>query len=362
MESSEEEPRPRGIRPSLVGWIVVGVTVAVIAVWTTVTAATTRDPEETVEAYLTAITEKDVDGALALVSRYGHGVPYGDTAAFLTPDAIDDDWWVVSVAEVGRDYGTARVDAVIAGPGGTATGEFEVAEYDDEWLLSDPFVLVEFPASPLSYVQVNDTVVPTATSLSSRGNYWLFPGTYRFYQSVPDVVSTRKTAAVAAFPPPESAGRRETVVVPMALTAGRRTVDKAQKAVRATIDACARFATEAPYGNCPFATDGEIDTPAGKRVTDVHGLKWTVQRYPVVTMTDDRSDEYAPGFLLRVTEPGTVTLSGSGVDSDGAPAAFTVTCDIDLTGVHATVAANGDVALTAPRQDTTRFDTCRRDA
>lgn len=349
-----------------VGPVVFGVIVAVIAVWITVAVVTHRDPEETVEDYLTAIVEKDVEGAFELVTRSGYGVPYGDDAVFLTPDAISDDWWVESVTEIDREYSDkARVKAVIAGPGGTAEGEFTVQEDDDEWLLSDPFVRVRFPASPLSYVQVNDKIVPQPRSNVDYQPYVLFPGPYRFYQSVPDVVGAPKTDVVMAFPPPESASSLdEKVVVPSALTAGKETVEEAQRAVRKRIDECASFATPTPNGDCPFATDGEIDTPDGRRVTELYGLKWTVEKYPEVAMADNRSNEAVPGFVVSATEPGTVTLSGSGVDTDGNPATFTVTCDIDLNGVVATVGANGDVTLFVSDQLRTvsngHFNTCQR--
>ena len=363
MESSRpgalpvREPRRYPVAP-----IVFGVIGAVIAVWITVAVATSRDPEDTVEEYLTAVAEKDVEGALELVSRYGSGVPYGDAAAFLAPEAISDDWWVVSVTEVGREYDTtARVKAVIAGPGGTAEGEFVVHEYDDEWTLQDPFVSVRFPTSPLTYVRVNDKVVPKPPDSNGYEAYQLFPGIYRFYGSVPDVVTTQERDVVAAFPSEDD----EIDVVPAAMTPGRNAVTGLQEKVKERIDRCATFATPAPYGDCPFATDGDIDTPDGRRVSDLHGLTWKVAGYPVVEMTDDRSREFSRGFALKVTEPGSVTLSGSGEDTDGKPTTFTVTCGIDLTGMYATIDARGEITLlldpnaTSPGRD---FNTCRRNS
>lgn len=347
-----------------IGPIVFGVIGAVIAVWITVAVVTDRDPEETVEDYLTAIAEKDVEGALELVSRYGSGVPYGDEAVFLTPEAISDDWWVVSVREIEREYSTkARVEAVIAGPGGTAEGEFTVQEDDDRWLVSDPFVRVRFPPSPLSYIQVNDKIVPHSSDLKP---YLLFPGPYRFYKSIPNVVDSQKTDMVAAFPPPEWASSLdEKMVLPPALTAGKKTVAATQQAVKDRIDECAGFTTKLPDGDCPFATDGEIDTLDGRRVTDLHGLKWTIKSYPEITMADDRSDETAPGFAISAAEPGTVTLTGSGADTDGNQVTFTVTCDINVTGLQAKANEDGDVTLSvSARSDVASggYNTCRRNA
>ncbi|MFI7673381.1 hypothetical protein [Actinophytocola sp. NPDC049390] len=345
--------------------IVLGLVVAVVAVWITAAVATDRDPEETVEAYLDAVAEKDVEGALALVSRYGYGVPYGDRATFLTADAIRDDWWVVSVTEIDREYRTeARVEAVIAGPGGTSKGEFTVQEIDDEWLLDDPFLEVRFPASPLSYIHVNDKIAPRSAEDGIQ-RYALFPGTYRFYGSVPDVVDTARTDVVAVFPRAEDSSDDWAEIVPANLTAGADVVAKAQDAIKRLVDDCATFTTTSP-ANCPFATDGQIDTPAGARVTRLHGLTWKVKSYPTITLADDRADELSQGFALHTEKPGTVTLSGSGVDTDDKRTSFTVTCDIDLTGYLTTVTADGAVAVhgsPARRQAAPdAFNTCRRNS
>jgi len=213
----------------------------------------------------------------------------------------------------------------------------------------------------LSYVQVNDRIVPRPAAEYGYTTYALFPGTYRFYQSVPDVVDARKTEVVVAFPDEDA---DEPAVVPRALTPGKNTLTRLGKAVEQRIDECAGFATPAPYGGCPFATDGEIDTPDGKRVTELHGLTWKVASYPVATLIDNRS-ERSSAFALRTDEPGTVTLTGSGFDTDDKPTTFTVTCDIDLSGLTATVGAHGEVTLAgspATTSDNGSFNTCRRNA
>jgi hypothetical protein len=339
--------------------IAFGVVAAVLAVWAVVALTDQRDPAETVEEFLTAVADKDVEGALALVTRYGYGVPYGEEATFLAPEAISDGWWVVSAEEIDREYSsTARVKAVIAGPGGSASGVFSVQEDHDEWLVEDPFARVRFPASPLEYVQVNDKIAPRGEGFAS---YALFPGTYRFFQSVPGVVEAGKIDAVVVFPAEESRQDRE--IVPSALTASKNAVAKAEKALRQRIDECTDFATEAPYGSCPFATDGEVDTTDGKRVDELHGLKWTVKTYPEVALTDDRTSEFRPGFALKATTPGAVTLTGAGEDTEGKQTTFTITCDMDLTGITATLTATGDteLATTSPAPPA-QFDTCRREA
>src|SRR5690606_3538879 len=111
--------------------------------------------------------------------------------------AIADDWWVVSVTEIGREHSdSVVVEAEIAGPGGTATGTFSVETVDDEWMVSDPFAKVRFPASPLSFIRVNDAVEPYDGATADHQTFSLLPGLYRFYDSVPGVVSVRDAQQV----------------------------------------------------------------------------------------------------------------------------------------------------------------------
>jgi hypothetical protein len=357
---SEDVQRPR----YPVGIIAFATIVAIIVAWVAIASAATRSPEEAVEDYLTAIANKDIDTALELAGEYG-SVPYGEDAAFLTAAAIADDWWVVSVEESGPgEYSSERrVKATIAGENGTASAEFDVTEIDDDWQLDDPFVEVSFPRSPLAYVQANDQVVPLDADLPTAATFELFPGPYRFFQSVPGVVDTPKTELVAAYPS-EDTGYDERNIVPGALTPTGDTVRNVQQVIHERIDECVTFATETPFGECPFATDGEIDTTNGKRVTEPWGLSWKVVSYPEITVRDDRTDEYQPGFAVDAAKPGTVTLSGTGLDTDDKPTRFTVTCDIDLTGYLATIDADGKAELaTSPDHKfsyTGDYNTCRR--
>jgi hypothetical protein len=355
----DDQPRryPAGI-------IVFATIVAVIVAWVAIDTATDRDPEEAVENYLTAIANKDVDTALELAGEYS-SVPYGEDAAFLTAEAIADDWWVESVEDVGEgEYiSEKRVKATIAGENGTASAEFDVTEIDGDWQIDDPFVQVTFPKSPLSYVQANDQIVSVDPDLGGGDTFELFPGPYRFFQSVPGVVDTPKTELVAAYPD-EDTGYDERNIVPGRLTAVGDTVGNVQQLINDRIDECATFAMEVPYGDCPFATDGEIDTTNGKRVTEPWGLSWKVVSYPEITVQDDRTNEYLPGFAVEVTKPGTMTLSGTGLDTEDKPTRFTVTCDLDLTGYLATFDVDGKAELARDPQRQQAYpgdyNTCRR--
>jgi hypothetical protein len=370
MTSARPDTRSDDIQPSRarpgVGWIVFAVIVAIVIAWVAIDTSNDRSPAEAVEDYLTAIANKDVGTALELAGGHGASVPYGRQAAFLTASAIADDWWVVSVEETGQgEYSSERrVKATIAGENGTASAEFDVGEFDDDWYLTDPFVQVTFPKSPLSYVQVNDQIVPLESGIAASDSFQLFPGPYRFFQSVPGVVDTPKPELVAAVPDGDTGGYNERNVVPGTLTPTAGTVRHIQQAINDRIDECATFATEAPFGDCPFATDGEIDTTNGKRVTDPWGLSWKVVDYPEISVKDDRQNEYAPGFAVSVTKPGTVTLSGTGLDTDDKPTRFSVTCGLDLSFYLVTIDADGKAELGANPNHAVAyagdFNTCQR--
>ena len=97
-------------------------------------------------------------------------------------------------------------------------------------------------------------------------------------------------------------------------------------------------------------------------MTELHGLTWKVASYPVAALADNRV-EYSPGFALRADKPGAVTLSGSGVDTDDKPTTFTVTCEVSLSGLTATIGVDGKVDLAGSPASTTdsgTFNTCRR--
>jgi hypothetical protein len=359
---SDDVPEPRRYP---VGIIVFASVVALIVGWVAIDSASSASPEEAVEDYLTAIANKDVDTALELAGESSI-VPYGQDAAFLTAKAIADDWWVESVEEAGPgEYSSERrVKATIAGESGTSSAEFDVTESDGDWHIDSPFAGVTFPNSPLSYVQVNDQIVPLEPGLNPNTSFQLFPGPYRFFQSVSGVVDTPKTELVAAYPEADGVGYDERNVVPGTLTPTAGTVHNIQQAVKERIDECATFATEVPFGNCPFATDGEIDTTNGKRVDDPWELSWKVESYPEIEVADDRTDEAFPGFAVSATKPGTVTLTGTGLDTDDKPTKFSVVCDIDLTVYRATIDADGKAELqNNPRHQQTYsgdYNTCRR--
>jgi hypothetical protein len=342
---------PSGLDPRRIRWAAAGGVVVVLTVWIAVAAANREDPVDVVEDFFAAVVHRDVDRALALVDRSGGGVPIGPEAAFLDPRAIAGGWDLVSATEQHRDDDGqwATVTVTLAGPDGTAEGDLLVArDYDGPWRMYSPLVLVEFPASPLSFVRVNDLSVPAAARPGSPARFWLFPGGYRFYPDLPGVVSGPDAEPVMAFPAYENRsdypGTQPYTVAAGALSATEQAVSAATEQIAALVDDCVEFTTPVPY-HCPFATDGEIDTTDGRRIREPEDLQWRVSRYPVVSLADNRAEQQPVGFQVVTETAGIVTLTGSGVDSDGDVVTFTVECGIELTGLTVTIGAGGEVGL-----------------
>lgn len=336
------------------GWFLAAVIIAApTTVWVASGPPDRDDPVAVVREYLAAIEARRVDAALALVSPTGHGVPLGEQATFLDPRAIADGWGLMSAREVSRDeYGhEATVRIELGGPDGSAEGTLVVSRHTGPWRLESPFVAVSFPASPLSFVQINDVAVPIDRRPDAVGQpleFLLFPGMYTFYPDLPPEVSGAMAGPVLAVPRARH-GRGSNQPDPHPIYVSElAATDLGTAAVREQVatfvDTCAEFATPAPH-RCPFATDGYIDTPDGVRVTELADLQWSVRRYPLVSVAEHRDEDLPAGFLVVTETPGMVTLTGSGVDHEGNPGNFTVECGVELTDVTVTVGADGTVAL-----------------
>jgi hypothetical protein len=334
--------------------MVVGALVAVPTAWAGAATALREDPADVVEDYFAAIVAKDVDAALALVDRDGTGVPIGAQAVFLDPGAIADGWRLESAVEEFRDdeEGAARVEVMLASRHGSATGELLLVTSEDRpWRLYSPLVPVEVPASPLAFFQANGLTVPLDAVRPQQ--FWLFPGLYEFYPQLPPGVTGPDLEPVMAFPTvashrPTARDPRPRRVAPGRLSATGPVLAAVEQQLAGLLDECADFSTPEPHG-CPFATDGEIDTPDGHRVRDPEQLDWRVTGYPSVSLVDDRPDDglQQPGFWVVAETSGAVELTGSGIDTDGRRVSFTVECDVqpEWLGRRARITVTGAVEL-----------------
>src|SRR5699024_4685529 len=95
--SATERVALRSRREALrTGWIVLLslLTLIPLSVWKTTLEP--GDPIELVSAFFQAIRDKDLDRAFSYTDV---DVPVGEAAAFLHPDAVDDDWEVLDLTE-----------------------------------------------------------------------------------------------------------------------------------------------------------------------------------------------------------------------------------------------------------------------
>jgi hypothetical protein len=354
-------------------WSAVTAVVAVSTVWAGVAIATREGPADVVEDYFAAIISKDVDAALALVDRFGTGVSHGDDAVFLDPRAIADGWRLESAVERHRDdeAGEATVRVTLASRYGVATGDVLVANHDGPWRLYRPLVAIEVPPSPLAFFAVNGMTVPLVNGWQAK-RFYLFPGLYEFYPQLPAGLTGAGMEPVMAFPTVDShdqlrSNLRYQQVAPGRLSASGPVLAAAEQQVADLLDECAEFSTLEPY-ECPFLTDGEIDTPDGQRLSDLTDLDWTITEYPAVSLVDDRAGPAQAGFRVVIDGAGSVELAGTGTSTEGETMTFTVQCAIEpgLINLRARLTETGDLQLRAVGEQFTALshsrarNTCHR--
>lgn len=334
--------------------IVVTVTVLGSAAWVAAATSSRPAPVDVVEAYFTAIVNRDVDGALALISRTSP-IPVGERAAFLHPDAISDGWSLHSVRQVSSDEWQARVEVTISGPDGHTEAELRVDRSGDgPWRLDAPLIEVSLSPSPLAYVHINERVVSLGASnplLPAR--FYLFPGLYRFYPTLSHYSTlfegsgpTLDPRTVLPGDPDLQPADQVLTTSPAQMSATDALVDAVAHELALVIDDCARFDTWRPY-RCPFATHYYVDTPDGNRFRYPEALEWTVDEYPEISLVDARAERRPGGFTVVQDTAGQVLLSGSGEDDAGEYRDFRVECDISFgPEQYASVNVDGGVTLT----------------
>ncbi|HEY8472576.1 MAG TPA: hypothetical protein VIL37_08065 [Natronosporangium sp.] len=290
-------------------------------------------PVEVVERFFAAIADRDVDRALSYVST----VPYGPEAALLHPDAIDDGWRLVAARpapEAGDSYET-WVEVTVDDGGTQATGFLEVTEADDGsggWLLTDPLVDIDVRSvAPLTYLQVNDLIVPYAALYPAGavgvpvGRYQLLPGRYRFFHQPPGLLTDAPpqwllTPAVDRHPEPVP------VAVPP-LRIPEPTLAAVQLQVNALLDECVQFRVREPAG-CPFAAGVEVGPTEPDTVRLLRDIRWQVIEYPTVEVSDPGGRDRELGLPIGLADPGRIRLTATGERDSGELATVSVDCHV----------------------------------
>lgn len=332
-----ETDRPTGTTPAWWSWVarhrkavaLVAGLVVVAVVATVVTVSVAADgPRDVVQSYMDAIHSGDVDAALAIA-----GKPEDDgRLAFLSADALADDWSVGAVVERHRRDDEADVDVTIVAGENTQQGRFHVVKGDDGWTIEAPFVDVELQVSGVSTVELGDVVraadaAEPGTTIPLR----VFPGVYDLYPSLAEQVTFEPGVLVAA--PVPSPDRKLRFAAEYTFTSEGAAF--ANGAIARRVTECESATTIDPDG-CPFSGEDERALFSYRDVTDV---SWAVTRMP-----DARFVPGIGGPRMVLREPGVVTLSGSGFpyEPDGAEAEpFSVTCEFGVDNLAVAVTRSG---------------------
>lgn len=314
----EPAPRPRrGV--SNLGLALIAVLTAALAAVLTWFPIQRPAAEAAVRSFLEEVRAGDVDAALARLEDAPSG-------PFLVPEALNADWEIVEVAQVGyeRDEDgvrAAEVYAEIMAPDGTRLAHrYEVVFAPDGPLIADR--LTEGGFYTIGVLEANGVAGPTQEAR-------LLPGVYHFYESPPTTIADMNMPSVLVLGGEfielgeEHPADRLLEADPELTEEGRASVDRA---LRDHLDACA--AEREP--GCPFGplagehpfTEADPSQP------------WRVVRYPSV----------APGGGMTPQGPRVGTVETGAVEVDVVPAGagegaepFTVSCVFTVNGLFLAV-------------------------
>lgn len=349
MPSTDPRVSPTRRESLRVGWIMLFSALSLLPLTTWYQVREPNTAVETVTAFMEAVRDKDLEEAYRFVDT---GVPAGPAAAFLHPDAIGD-WDLLAVEQADSAAGLEEpVTVTIGTDDGTAEGDFTVYEDDGEYTLRDPFQTVSVSASSYLSLRVNDRTVPAPLETTWQDWYHgqanrtvvLLPGVYRFFGGEPVALlgdNGGHAAEVIGTPLPEPTEEAAAAL---------------QSAVEDHIDACVEYRLAMPPG-CPFLTDGIVDTADRLRLDEIRDPVWAVEEYPVATVVPGSGSYGEPVLLVEFTEPGRLTLQGTGTQGWGNWEPFTAACRFDGSVLHVLADPDGSI-LVAPLGQPAA-DTCR---
>jgi hypothetical protein len=333
-----------------VGWIMLFTVLTLVPLSTWAQVREPNTAEEVVTAFMEAVRDKDLERAYRFIEG---GVPSGEAAVFLHPDAIGE-WELLAVHQPESDsmLDEPSVSVTIGTEEGTAEGAFTVYERDGEYTITDPFHTVTLSASSYLSVRVNDREVPAPLETTWQAWYQgqaqrtitLLPGVYRFFGGEPvalvgDQEDDGRHLMGAPLPAPDAAAAASL-----------------QRAVNDFIDGCVEYRLIAPPG-CPFASDGLVDTADQRRVDEIRDPLWTVDAYPVATVVPGTGSYDEPVLLVEFTEPGRLTLNGHGTEDWDTWQPFTAACRFGSGPLHVLTDADGAIQVAPLGMPAT--DTCR---
>lgn len=331
-------------------WWVLGAALAVVVVGAggvvAMVAVAPASPEDVVGEYLDVLRSGDAEAA----REYAGVVVEFDEVSddLLVAEAMSQDWSVTRVVRRHHEADDpATVDVTIAGPDGTAReGRFELLHGDDGWTIRNPLVKIDLSSTPLSFAEFNDVT-------SDAESVWLFPGAYRVYDSVSDLVtlSAPTFVAVPHAAYPEHRLREEPYLPEIGFT--DRLDAALHEQLAAWIDDCAARPEPFP-DDCPFAAgrpdNSEIWVAGRTYRADADAVvAWEVVSQPAVRLARGQGYLYLRSVRpveLRITGTANLTFEERRED-------FSSACPVLLDDVRVTMPQPGEFAF-HPGPDTGR--------
>lgn len=295
--------------------------------------------ESTVTAFLEAVHEGDVDGALAYTDQEGA------EGEFLVPEALDSRWAIAEVAQVdydetGNGRAVAEVYAEIEAEDGSRVGHRYHVEIDRGDALIKGAMVATDGWGALEYLDLNGVRLDIDLEVG-LAHVLLLPGYYEFY---PDLPSTMDL----------DGGEAMLVLGDRYLTLGTGVVDQwlptpwilvnqegedaMNAALREYYDACAAD----PSGEgCPFGFPDDPD----RELAMASGAAWEVVAYPEV-QAERLWYEHGTGFELQSALPGEARARVV-ITEDGETRTTLVSCPIWVDGLYAELDPDGGASINA---------------
>lgn len=310
---------------AITGLVVVGLVATLVTV-----SALAPGPKDVVRDYLDAIRAGDTRTALEIA-----GAPKaGERLAFLSAEALANDWTVDAVVERHRTDDDADVDVTFRAGNISQQGRFHLI-HDDDWTMEAPFLQVDLTAANLDAVELGGMrrkVERPADPSTGPVRLLVFPGVYELYPSLADRITFDPAVLIAT---PEE-NKEWTLHYTVDYTLTDAGAAAAQQAVDAHIDDCATKTDIAPAG-CPFNAEG---SSVVEGLTDLGDVVWTVVTRPEAHFVTDEGGDLS----VVVRRPGTIRVTGTGMprEPEGSPRiTFTTNCEFGFENLTVTMTMDG---------------------
>ncbi|THV31428.1 hypothetical protein [Glycomyces paridis] len=333
---------------------VMAIGAAVLVVAAAVLAAVKWSPlhrpiaEATVQAFLEAVHDRDVDLALSYTDELE------TTGEFLVPEALDSRWTIETVAQVdfresenapGRSV--AKVYAEIEAFDGTRIGHrYSVGVEDGKARIENGLTTAE-NYSVFDHLTVNGVTVDAAPG-GAIADFKLLPGVYELYPDLPSTLEFVEPNTSVALGNHFSVLGTDWDYTGLPISYPELSDEGLARATGLMEDHFDRCAAEAPTPDCPF----DFPEDPEREVALAPGAGWRIESYPQVAVQWIWYEE-REGAELITTVPGSA-LAEVVITEDGREREATVSCPIWTDGMFATVDFEGGVGLAwgpAPLED-----------